>query len=261
MSIKYLGEQFDIHCGGADHIPVHHTNEVAQSEAATGKHPWVRYWLHNEFMVFNKEKMSKSSGELLTIGSVRERGIDPLAFRMFCFTAHYRSPLTFSWGSLEASASSLRNMRTMVSGETDGEGEDAAAVERALEGFWAAAGDDFNMPKAVAALWEVVRDGACGAGLKRAAVREADAVLGLDLLKTADEKVPEYTIHIGESTVHVSGHVDAGRAEQVAKRVVERAAARRRKDFAEADRLRDELSAEGVVVKDMPDGATRCEIE
>src|SRR6266851_7254480 len=101
MAMKYLGEQFDIHCGGVDHIPVHHTNEIAQSESALGQQPWVRYWLHGEFLILDKGKMSKSSGEFLTLQSLIDKGYDPLAYRYLALTAHYRRSLKFSGEALD----------------------------------------------------------------------------------------------------------------------------------------------------------------
>ena len=110
MSIKYLGEQFDIHAGGIDHVPIHHTNEIAQSEAATGKHPWVRYWIHNEFLVLDKGKMSKSTGEFLTLQSLIDQGYDPLDYRYMLVGGHYRSQLQFSWDSLESARNSRKSL-------------------------------------------------------------------------------------------------------------------------------------------------------
>ncbi|MCK4888867.1 MAG: cysteine--tRNA ligase, partial [Candidatus Aminicenantes bacterium] len=111
MSSKYLGEQFDIHTGGIDHIPVHHTNEIAQAEAAFGKKPWVKYWLHGEFLVMDKGKMSKSSGEFLTLQFLVEKGYDPMAFRFLCLGAHYRKQLMFSWEAMEGASQGYRNLK------------------------------------------------------------------------------------------------------------------------------------------------------
>ncbi|MBI4055803.1 MAG: cysteine--tRNA ligase, partial [Elusimicrobia bacterium] len=112
MSMKYLGESFDIHCGGADHTPIHHTNEIAQSEAATGRSPFVRFWLHGEFLVFGpKMKMAKSAGEFITVRTLREKDLDPLSLRYLYATAHYRTPLEFSWDSLEAAQKALQTLR------------------------------------------------------------------------------------------------------------------------------------------------------
>ncbi len=228
MSMKYLGEQIDIHCGGVDHVPVHHTNEIAQSEAATGKHPWVKHWVHNEFMVFNHGKMSKSSGEFLTLESVRQRGIDPLAYRLFCFSAHYRSQLSFSWDGIESSGHTLGRLRGLVPAEAGG-GVPAEEVDRATAPFWKALSEDINAPRALAVVWDVLRDQTLAPALRRACAGEFERVLGLGLPPGAD-------------------------IEAIATKVAGRASARRARDFAAADSIRAELAAMGMSVKDLPDG-------
>jgi cysteinyl-tRNA synthetase len=132
MSMEYLPQPIDIHCGGSDHIRVHHSNEIAQSEAATGK-KFVKYWLHGEFLVLDKGKMAKSGGGFITLDSVKDAKIPPLAYRMFCFTAHYRSPLSFSWEGLSASAHSLANLYQTISSIPSG---DKRFLSRKLTVFW-----------------------------------------------------------------------------------------------------------------------------
>ncbi|MEK7623556.1 MAG: cysteine--tRNA ligase, partial [Patescibacteria group bacterium] len=114
MSIKYLGEQFDIHCGGIDHVPIHHTNEIAQSETATGKKPWVRYWLHGEFLNIAETKMAKSGENFITLQTIKDRGISPIAYRYFLLQTHYRKQLNFSWEALQAAETGLGNLRDQV---------------------------------------------------------------------------------------------------------------------------------------------------
>jgi cysteinyl-tRNA synthetase len=114
MSIKYLGEHFDIHCGGVDHIPIHHTNEIAQSEAATGKKPWVNYWLHGEFLILENSRMGKSAGNFITLATLKEKGYDPIVYRYLCLGAHYRKPLTFSFDSLEHAKNSYERLKEIV---------------------------------------------------------------------------------------------------------------------------------------------------
>jgi len=257
MSMKYLGEQFDIHCGGIDHIPTHHTNEIAQTESATGRHPWVKYWVHNEFLVINKGKMAKSGGGFVTLDSVRQRGIEPLAYRLFCFSAHYRSQLAFAWESVQASAASLRSLRGLVPPAGTGTA-DPAAVERAVAPFWDALGDDLNVPRAMAVVWDVLRDSGVAAPVRRGCAEQFERVLALDLLAgrpAADAGVQE--VRVGDVLVRLVG---AGLTTQsgIAEKAAARAAARKARDFAAADRLRDELTRAGVVVRDMADGSVEC---
>ncbi len=190
MGRKYLGEQFDIHTGGVDHIPVHHENEIAQSQSCTGKIP-ANYWMHGEFLLVDGGRMGKSLGNTYTVSDLVTKGFEPLAFRYFCFSAHYRSHLNFTWPALESAQSGLRSLRTLVQkssqeAEKAGSGED---VERFREAFLAAVNDDLNMPKAVAVLWEAAKAD-LGPGFARLA-SEADRVLALDLLKgaTKEDKV------------------------------------------------------------------------
>ncbi|MBD3241003.1 MAG: cysteine--tRNA ligase [Chitinivibrionales bacterium] len=258
MSIKYLGEQFDIHCGGIDHIPVHHTNEIAQAESATGKHPWVKYWVHNEFVVMGKGKMAKSGEGFVTLASLKERGLDPLAYRLFCFSAHYRSPVTFSFEGVESSAQSLKRLRSLV---PQGEGgADKDTVERALAPFWDAVADDLNMPKAVAAVWDLLQSDKLSPEVKRECARRADSVLGLDLLREEQQEAVREVVVDEETVRFVGGAVDAERMQQIARKAAERAAARKKRDFATADTVRDELQAQGITVKDLPGGVSECRV-
>jgi cysteinyl-tRNA synthetase len=219
MSMKYLGEQFDIHCGGIDHVPVHHTNEIAQSEGATGKSPWVRVWMHNEFLITDKEKMSKSSGQFTTVDTLKEKGYDPLAFRYLCLGAQYRQKLGFGYEALDGAASGLDRLRRVVL--TLREAGAPATLDpthpRLVE-FRECIFDDLNTSRALALAWTVARDES-PTSERLALLYAFDDVLGLGLKDyvPAPEKVPEEILHLVE----------------------QRQAARKAKDFAESDRLRD----------------------
>ena len=237
MSSRYLGDHFDIHTGGIDLATVHHTNEVAQSECAFGVHPWVEYWLHNEFLDFGGEKMSKSKGNVKTLSDLEERGYDPLAFRYFFLQAHYRQQQVFTEDSMEAAARGHGRLVALAAEvrQVGGEG-DSAAQAPFREQFRAAMADDLNAPKAVAVLWDVLRSKALSQVDQRDLLLAFDEVLGLDLAH-AEPKREKF-----ESDPRIDGLLE------------EREAARGRKDFAEADRIRDALASEGIELIDTPEG-------
>jgi cysteinyl-tRNA synthetase len=186
MALKYLGERVDIHCGGVDHIAVHHTNEIAQTEAALG-HPWVNWWLHAEFLVIPKgpdgesEKMAKSSGEFLKLDVLVEKGYDPLAYRLFCFTAHYRQQLAFSWEGMNAAASALNRLKKAVMELRLEYRGNEKPIESRSKQFFDAVSDDLNMPKAMAAVWGTLAYPEGSSGEVLATLLEMDKVLGLGL--------------------------------------------------------------------------------
>src|SRR5438552_8796843 len=151
MAQKYLGDFFDIHCGGEDHIPVHHTNEIAQTEARVGTR-LANFWMHGYFLLANDAKMAKSAGEFLRLKSLTDRGYDPLAFRYLCLTAHYRSQLNFTWDALDASVKAIDRLRTGLHALPDAGDADAGYLER----FTAELYDDLNLPRARALAWEVL---------------------------------------------------------------------------------------------------------
>ncbi len=230
MAQKYLGDYFDIHCGGEDHIPVHHTNEIAQTEARVGTR-LANFWMHGYFLLLNDAKMAKSAGEFLRVQSLIERGYDPLVYRYLCLTAHYRAQMSFSWDAMDAAATALDRMRNGVHAlaAATGGAPDPAYVER----FTAEVNDDLNLPRALAVTWEVLR-GDLPAPVKRATLLRFDEVLGLGLatwVPTQDVAPPA-----------IAALADA------------RAAARRAKQWAEADRLRAELAAAGWEMEDQADG-------
>jgi len=255
MSIKYLGEQFDIHAGGIDHIPIHHTNEIAQSEAATGKKPWVRYWLHNEFLVLDKGKMSKSAGGFLTLQVLIDKGYDPLDYRYFLLGGHYRSQLQFSWDGLEgaknARASLTDKIRALAkkagrAGENGGSVLCAAQnAAKYIQAFNTALEDDLNTPRALAELWGLIRDSSIEPQAALAAAFDMDEVLGLGLRSALEQEKPPED----------SGMPEAFRQE-IEKIIAERAAAKQAKDFTQADRLRQNLKERGIILEDGPGGTT-----
>ncbi len=154
MATKYLGDRFDIHTGGIDHIRIHHTNEVAQSECALDVHPWVQVWMHNEFLDISGEKVSKSAGHVLTVDSLVERGIDPLAFRYFFLQAHYRQQQTFTWEAMEAAATAHRRLVGHAAAARQAVGKpDASRAAPLRRRFWAALADDLNSLRVLAVLW------------------------------------------------------------------------------------------------------------
>jgi cysteinyl-tRNA synthetase len=237
MSRRYLGDQFDIHTGGVDHIGVHHTNEIAQSECADGVHPWVRFWLHNEFLNFRGEKMAKSTGNLCVLDDLVDRGIAPLAFRYFSLQAHYRQQQTFTNEAIESAATGYERLVAQAAELREAAGNcEVDKLEPLRERFWDAVWDDLNAPRALAVTWEAVRSEGLGPAERWALLCEFDAFLGLDL-QTASPR---------SQAAESDPRIDA--------LVAEREAARARRDFAESDRIRDLLADEGVAIEDTPAG-------
>ncbi len=236
MSMKYLGEQFDIHCGGIDHVPVHHTNEIAQSEAATGKSPWVRYWLHGEFLVIDREKMSKSKGGFLTLDRLIQEGFDPLDYRYFCLGGHYRSQLQFSFDALKAAQSARRSLLDRISqwnrDNTRGIASLSPRGNQFLSQFRQHLANDLNTPQALADLWAVVKDPELSEAEKFALVQEMDQVLGLRLSERIEEPL----------------------APELEALIREREQARKNKDFARSDEIRALLKSKGILLEDTPKG-------
>ncbi|HVC09403.1 MAG TPA: cysteine--tRNA ligase [Elusimicrobiota bacterium] len=183
MAMKYLGESFDIHCGGVDHIPIHHANEIAQSESATGK-PLARFWMHGEFLLMNKAKMAKSAGGFIRLQDLREQGYDALDFRYFCYGAHYRRQLDFSWEALDAAKTSRRRLREAAAGLKLKAGAAVAPPPaEALTAFQSALSDDLNVPEALASVWESLRREQWTPAARLALIKEAERVLALGLFK------------------------------------------------------------------------------
>jgi cysteinyl-tRNA synthetase len=247
MSMKYLSETFDIHAGGIDHIPIHHTNEIAQSEAATGKHPWVSYWLHNEFLVMDKGKMSKSSGGFLTLQSLVDEGYDPLDYRYFLLGGHYRSQLQFSFESLKGAKNSRKSLVDKVLALSDKTGGDLPAsgdnwgeAASYMEAFNTAIEDDLSTPRALAELWGLLKD--CPPSPQAlAAVFDMDRVLGLGL-----EDACKDTKNAGNDEI----------SHEIEELIAKRAEAKKAKDFKAADEIRQNLKNRGIILEDSPTGTT-----
>jgi cysteinyl-tRNA synthetase len=248
MSIKYLGETFDIHAGGIDHVPIHHTNEIAQSEAATGKHPWVKYWVHNEFLVLDKGKMSKSAGGFLTLQSLIDAGYDPLDYRYFLLGGHYRSQLQFSYQALESAKNARKSLLDRVIERINGLPPDAkpekvspgSKAETYLSAFNAALEDDLSTPRGLAELWGLLRDPEVSPADALAGAFDMDQILGLALKAEAEKRrgfeEPQELVAEIESLIAKRGE---------AKKV---------KNFAEADAIRRTLKERGIILEDRPAG-------
>ena len=243
MSSRYLGERIDMHCGGIDHIPVHHTNEIAQSEAAFG-HKWVNYWVHNEFLIMKFHKMSKSEGSFITLQNLIDNGYEALDYRYFLLGGHYRSQQVFSTESLNAARSARKSLMGRVAalkrslGDEGLSSADVAAdsLRSRLNDFDEALAADLNTPRAIALLWGLIKDDSLSVAEKLSALYSMDQVLALDLNQAGDT----------ESSA-------AGDAEL--KTLLERRSeARKAKDWAAADAIRDELLARGWKVVDSNDG-------
>ncbi len=232
MSMKYLGKMLDIHCGGTDHIDVHHTNEIAQSEAATGK-PFFRYWMHGAFLIIaGGKKMAKSEGNFLTLdATLRKNDLDPLAYRFAAFQTHYRKPMEFSSEAIEAAQNGLQHLRNQV--RTLRHDAKASEVDAAYRSrFLEALNNDLNMPRALAVVQDLLKS-ELSPEVKLATVFDFDRVLGLDLEKSAaHQALPD----------DVQALVDA------------RQRAREEKQWDLSDQLRDEIQSKGYVVQDAAQG-------
>jgi cysteinyl-tRNA synthetase len=241
MAMKYNGPTLDIHCGGTDHIRVHHTNEIAQSECANGV-PFARFWMHGEFLRLDGSKMSKSSGEFLTVSLLMEKGFNPLDYRYFALGSHYRNYLNFSYESLESAREALKSLHKktdpLIGKATCIETEKAKAIQNE---FRDAIGDDLNMPRALGILNTMLKSD-LDDGEKAALVLDMDKIFGLKL----DEPREEF-----EKKADAS--IDVAKIESL---IALRKAARENKDWAESDRIRDELASMNVVIKDSKEGTT-----
>jgi len=232
MSLKHLGKEFDIHCGGIDHVPVHHTNERAQNWGATNKET-VKYWVHGEFLVINQDKMAKAQGNFITLQTLKEKGINPLAYRYFLLQAHYRSKLNFSSKALEAAQNGYDNLINDIS-KFD---KPKSACSNCKQRFLDAINDDLNTPKALAIVQELVKSNK-SSSVKRQTIIEFDKILGLNLNQYKEEKEL---------------------STQVKKLLKERQQARSQKDFKKSDKLRKELEAKGIKIKDLENGGYEIE--
>jgi cysteinyl-tRNA synthetase len=246
MSMKYLGEHFDIHCGGVDHINVHHTNELAQSEAAIGPgKQWVNYWLHGEFLLLGSEKMAKSSGVFLTLEELAKRGYDALDYRYFLLGAHYRTQLKFTFEALDAAKNSrsrlMEKVATLKQELTEQEIDKLDALpwegktREYMDSFETNIGQDLNMPRALSDVWGLLKDDAVTTPQKLKALFRMDTVLGLQLAMAAET-----------ATVELDPESQA--------LLTEREAARKAKNFKRSDEIRSALLKRGILVEDTPGG-------
>jgi cysteinyl-tRNA synthetase len=230
MAAKYLGPLFDIHCGGKDHIPIHHSNEIAQASACYGTN-LSNYWMHGYFLQTDKEKMSKSSGEFLTTSTLIDKKYDPLAYRYFCLLAHYRSDIMFSWEALDSAVKALTRMRETYFNWADNGQVDTSYKEK----FLSYINDDLNTSRTIALIWDLIKDDTVTDADKKATVNLLDQVLGLEL----SQWQPAQAAEVPEEAVALAERRQQARAE---------------KDWATADKMRDELTQLGYTVKDTPDG-------
>lgn len=228
MIFALLGKQIDIHTGGTEHIPVHHNNEIAQAEAVSGKQ-YVRYWLHNNHITMEGKKISKSLGNTIYLHNIVDKGIDPLAFRYWFLTGHYRTPMNFTWDAIEGAATALTRLTRAYLEMPEGKRDDAF-----LKKFYTAIGNDLATAQALALIWENIST------LNKATLREADKILGLGL---ADRK---------SAKLKVMRQQDL--PDEVKEVAAQREAARLAKDFAKSDELRDKLDALGYTVADTAEG-------
>ena len=254
ISMKHLGEDLDIHCGGIDNAFPHHTNEIAQSEAYLG-HKWCNYWMHVLHLNTNSGKMSKSKGEFLTVSLLEEKGYDPLAYRLFCLQSHYRKSLVFSWENLDNAQVAYNKLVAKVAALKPGDGDvDNEALSALRQKFTDALDNDLNSSLAVTALYDVLKAKTNDA-TKLAAIADFDKVLSLDLIAKADKKREELkkqAVAAGQFTiVSESGESDPN----VEALIQARQDAKKAKNFAEADRIRDQLKAAGIELTDIPHGA------
>ena len=251
ISMKYLGEYLDIHCGGIDNAFPHHTNEIAQSEAYIG-HKWCNYWFHVLHLNTDSGKMSKSSGEFLTVSLLESKGYDPLAYRLFCLQSHYRKSLVFSWENLDNAVVAYEKLIARVM-QLSTEGEvDTEAFAQGKANFVKALDNDLNTSLAITAVYDVLK-AKCNDATKRALLNDFDAVLSLELVQTADKRRAEK--EEAERAEREQAMKDPFVAE-ILTLIDQRAAAKKAKDFAEADRIRQYLLDKGVTLIDSREGTT-----
>lgn len=238
MGQKYLGEQFDIHTGGIDLIPTHHENEIAQSKGACGKIP-ARFWMHGEYLLINGGKMSKSLGNVYLVKDIISKGYDPLVYKLFSYSCHYRNKLNFTWDAIEATSKSLEKLRNSyklnLNGSDELTEEDKKRLEEIEENFHEAINDDLNMPLAMSYVWEASKYEKKNPEIAKL-LEKFDTVLGIKIDKQNEDK-----------------HIEI--PQEILDLVEERKLARQNKDWAKSDELRDLISQKGYSVKDTANGA------
>ena len=250
ISMKYFGEYLDIHCGGIDNAFPHHTNEIAQSEAYLG-HKWCNYWFHVHHLNTNHGKMSKSSGEFLTVSLLEEKGYDPLIYRLFCLQSHYRKTLVFSYENLDNAAKAYRKLVDKIAAldPKDAAPVDTEAETALREKFKAALDNDLNTALAVTSLYDVLK-AKTSDSTKLAMLSEIDSVLGLGLLTAAEKARAAKPKAVAGQPEAVFGEGDP----EIDALVLRRQQARKEKNWAEADRIRDELTNMGITLVDTKEG-------
>ena len=253
ISLKHNGEYLDLHCGGVDNAFPHHTNEIAQSEAFIG-HPWCKHWFHVAHLNTNDGKMSKSKGEFLTVSLLEEKGYDPLAYRFFCLQSHYRKALVFTWENLDNAQGAFQKLLKKIANLTDAAGEvDEAVAKEYKEKFLQQMGNDLNTSMGITALYDVLK-AKTNDVTKRAILASYDEVLSLNLLAKAAEIREKAAAQTAQSA---GGYTVTGEGDPaIDALVMARYEAKKAKNFAEADRIRDELKAQGIEIVDMKDGAS-----
>ena len=238
MGRKYLGDEFDIHTGGVDHIPTHHENEIAQSKGCTGHVPAKR-WMHVEFLQVDGGKMSKSLGNTYTLDQLQEKGIEPLAYKMFCYTAHYRTKLNFTFEGALSTQKALNRLREgYLTHLQNDEKIDEEEIKEYKQRFLDAVNDDLNMPLAMGIVWEVVRNNKKSKQFAELLL-EFDRILGLDLENSKKYLEEQEKVELPKEILEL---------------VEQRKIARENKDWAESDRIRDVLKEKGYTVKDTKEG-------
>lgn len=243
MGRRFLGENFDIHTGGVDHIPVHHENEIAQCKGAFGHNP-ANFWMHCEFLLVDGGKMSKSLGNIYTISELKEKGIEPLAYKLFCFSSHYRNKLNFTFDGVKASNISLNRIRKGYLAHLNGNDSiEEKEIEEYENRFHNAINDDLNIPLAIGVLWDVIRNEKKSKELADLILR-FDKVFGLDLANSE-----KYLQELNENEEDISVI-----PEQVLQFANERKIARENKDFQKADLLRKKIEESGYQIKDIAGG-------
>ena len=238
MGRKYLGDEFDIHTGGVDHIPTHHENEIAQSKGCTGHIPAKR-WMHVEFLQVDGGKMSKSLGNTYTLDQLQEKGIEPLAYKMFCYTAHYRTKLNFTFEGALSTQKALNRLREgYLTHLQNDEKVEETEIKEYTQRFLDAVNDDLNMPLAMGVVWEVVRNNKKSKQFADLLL-EFDKILGLDLVNSKKYLEEQEKVELPE---------------EIKELVEQRKIARENKNWAESDRIRDLLKEKGYTVKDTKEG-------
>ncbi|MBP6866137.1 MAG: cysteine--tRNA ligase [Candidatus Pacebacteria bacterium] len=229
IGLKFLGEQFDIHTGGIDLIPTHHTNEIAQSESATGKKPFVKFWLHSEHVDMANQKMAKSAGNFVKLGTIIEKGINPLAYRFWLLMAHYHTKMNFNWEALEASEVALKRLYRQYLDLRESVGSIDPTYQQK---FRERISDDLDTPRAISLLWDLTKDEKVSDADKKATILDFDKVLSLGFANLKEDEVPE----------------------EIQKLVLEREEARKNKDWERSDEIRGATAGMGYQIEDTDSG-------